>query len=335
MPTFGAELGMQAASGAIGTGMGLLLERHQDKRQLKQQGKLQALEITGQKEMSDYNYAKQLQMWEDTNFSAQMEQLKKAGLNPGLLYGMGGAGGATTGQPSGNVTGGKAAEQSQIQQSLEMGMQLQLLKAQKENIEADTANKKADLPVKGAQVGKIGAETASITQGIENQKAQELLTTAQTKIARLEALFKSETMEDAIDIVNSQRAKWITDIDIALTQLGVDRATAIQKSELLKNQVQEVISKTALNKAQEAATKAGVEQHWTEISQRWEQLSQSLRGLDQKDRELNIRDFEAEMKAKYPGAWNVIGRILNEAANGIGAIWGQKADTDRKPSQQK
>ena len=37
MPTFAAELGMQAASqaasGLIGTGMGLLLEGHNDRRQ--------------------------------------------------------------------------------------------------------------------------------------------------------------------------------------------------------------------------------------------------------------------------------------------------------------
>ena len=48
MPTFAAELGMQAASqaasGLIGTGMGLLLEGHNDRRQLRQQEKLQNLE---------------------------------------------------------------------------------------------------------------------------------------------------------------------------------------------------------------------------------------------------------------------------------------------------
>ena len=42
----------------------------------------------------------QMQMWEDTNYAAQVEQLKKAGLSIGLMYGKGGAGGATT-APSG------------------------------------------------------------------------------------------------------------------------------------------------------------------------------------------------------------------------------------------
>ena len=46
-------------------------------------------------------------MWKDTNYSAQMEELKKAGLNPGLLYGMSGGGATTIGTgvktTSGNI----------------------------------------------------------------------------------------------------------------------------------------------------------------------------------------------------------------------------------------
>ena len=72
MPTFAAGLGMQAASqaasGLIGTGLGLLLEGHNDRRQLRQQEKLQNLEIKGSKELTDYNAAKQLEMWKATNY---------------------------------------------------------------------------------------------------------------------------------------------------------------------------------------------------------------------------------------------------------------------------
>ena len=39
----------------------------------------------------------QMQMWKDTNYAAQVEEMKKAGLSIGLMYGKGGAGGATTG----------------------------------------------------------------------------------------------------------------------------------------------------------------------------------------------------------------------------------------------
>ena len=109
MPTFAAELGMQAASqaasGLIGTGMGLLLEGHNDRRQLRQQEKLQNLEIKGSKELTDYNAAKQLEMWKATNYPAQVEQMKLAGLNPALAYGMGGGGGVTPYRDWENIRG--------------------------------------------------------------------------------------------------------------------------------------------------------------------------------------------------------------------------------------
>ena len=51
-------LGADLASGAINGGLGLLLGRitanWQDKRQLKQQGELQKMQMAGQKEMMDY-----------------------------------------------------------------------------------------------------------------------------------------------------------------------------------------------------------------------------------------------------------------------------------------
>ena len=44
----------------------------------------------------------QLEMWEKTNYPAQVAQMRKAGLNPALMYGQAGAGGQLGGTaPSG------------------------------------------------------------------------------------------------------------------------------------------------------------------------------------------------------------------------------------------
>ena len=56
----------QGIQGAIGAGLGLLLQKGQDRRQIRQQEKLQALEIAGQKQLTDYNQKKALEMWEAT-----------------------------------------------------------------------------------------------------------------------------------------------------------------------------------------------------------------------------------------------------------------------------
>lgn len=134
--------------------------------------------------MTDYQYAKQLQMWKDTNYNAQKEQLKMAGLNPGLIYGMSGGGATTTGSGSGSVTGANAPTGGrEVQDIIGMGIQSALLKAQKENIEANTAKTKAEtenVPLTGRQT----------TAGTE-------LTQLQSKLAKIEAEIKKISEEIA------------------------------------------------------------------------------------------------------------------------------------------
>ena len=102
----------------IGGGLGLLgglFKRNNNG--LKNQQKLmqQAWEYEKEGKGLQYNYGQQaadaeykrnLQMWKDTNFGAQRNEMEKAGLSVGLMYGNGGgsaastAGGTAT-QPSG------------------------------------------------------------------------------------------------------------------------------------------------------------------------------------------------------------------------------------------
>ena len=119
--------------------------------------------LRGQQKALAQQNAAAMDIWEKTNYKPQMEQLEKAGLNPGLIYGMGGAGG-TLGGASGSVNSGT----NQIQgMGIQGAMQLALMKAQKENIEADTANKLAGK-------GKTEAETpgAAARSTMDAQEAE-------------------------------------------------------------------------------------------------------------------------------------------------------------------
>lgn len=167
MGAFISALGAQAASSAVGQILGMPLAAWNDRRQLRQQGRLSEQQMGFDKRMTDYNQQKQLEMWEKTGPQGQMEQLKKAGLNPGLIYGMGGAGGQTANVTPGNVQGAKApAGGGEVEAMTGMGIQSRLLKAQEEllqsqanlnNVEAakksgvDTENTKADTANKIAQ----------------------------------------------------------------------------------------------------------------------------------------------------------------------------------------
>jgi hypothetical protein len=160
--------GVGAASGALGIAQGLGLGRRAAERnQLEQQRKLS-------EQQASIQNAAQMKMWKDTNYEAQVGELKKAGLNPGLLYGKGGGGGTTTGA---GVGGGQAANAAAIQsantQSAGMGIQgamaikqMQLMESQAKNLDADTLDKlkkpagtEAGTVLAGAQKAKTEEET--------------------------------------------------------------------------------------------------------------------------------------------------------------------------------
>ena len=105
---------------------------------------------------ADAEYKRNLQMWKDTNFGAQRDEMKKAGLSVGLMYGNGGrqaestAGGDVM-QPSGpKMNPVEAALQQQA-----MGLQLKQIEAQNSLASAETAktlaeaNKIAGVDTKG------------------------------------------------------------------------------------------------------------------------------------------------------------------------------------------
>lgn len=254
MPNW-TDIGMGAAANvantAIGAGLGLMLEKHNDKRQIAQQQKLQALQIAGQKELTDYNTGKQMEMWRNTSYPAQMEMLKQAGLNPGLIYGMGGGGGQSTNIAQGNVTGAEAPKGGQ--EAMGMGMQMmqaQAIQSQIELTKAQTEKTKAEAGAIPTQVKKTEAETASITQGIENQKVQAELIEAQRYATNVAADINARSS-------NSQVANWAKDVEIKTEQIrqmmrdnGINDQLINEKIQALTAEYKSAAVDNALKEAQ-------------------------------------------------------------------------------------
>jgi hypothetical protein len=116
-------------------------------QQYRRQRRLMDLQHQNQRDLNQQGHQLQMDMWNQTNYGAQVEHMKKAGLSPGLMYGMGGGGGTTAGsQGGGSASGGNAVQMHPMDMA-----NLSLIKAQKDNIEADTKNKEADTGLKGTQ----------------------------------------------------------------------------------------------------------------------------------------------------------------------------------------
>lgn len=229
------QLAANTANTGVQTAMGLALEGHNDRRQLRQQQRLQALQMQGNKSMMDYSFQKQLDMWKATSYQAQVEQMKLAGINPALIYGMSGGGGQTTGTPQGSVTGADAPKGGQeIQTAIGMGLQMQLQKAQIQNIQAQTEKTKgesANLPATGE---KIKTETASLLQGIENAKSQKALTDIETELKQIEQYIKGKTQNMAISIISTAAQEANEKLEVLKNDRTISDATKQDKIDQIR-----------------------------------------------------------------------------------------------------
>lgn len=156
----GQAAGTAAGEGARGI-MGLVFGGVYNKRQVKQQRRMNEL----QKEMTDYNMEKQLEMWEKTGYGATKQQMKEAGLNPALMYGMGGGGGSQTA----SIAQGQA-QQAMSYEAAGMGMNLELLKSQI-NLQNAQAEK---VKVEAEKIG--GVDTENVKADTQNKVLQQVVT---------------------------------------------------------------------------------------------------------------------------------------------------------------
>lgn len=281
------DWGLQQAGNLVDTMTGLALEHHNDVRQFNQQSRLQGLQIQGQEALTDYNTQKQLQLWKDTSYPAQMQQLKAAGLNPALLYGGGGGGGQTAAIAQGTVSGADApkgggeviAQQAMGIQRQQVNMQMQLLQAQKENIEADTANKLSQVPgnqaepaLKQSQTGKNIQETKNLeTQGdilaverevqqkTQNSQIAQYFQGTEASMKQLEILRNSKNISDATVQTQIKQAK----ADLAATLIK-NALTAAQKTQT---------ERSTLDPGQQRRlTEEQIKAVWNSVQQGWDHL---------------------------------------------------------------
>lgn len=140
----GAAMMGQMAGGIIDIALaGTRAEKEQ-----QASARMQEMNLNAQKNYAQYMYDLEMKKWRNTNYKAQMEQMKMAGLNPALMYGMGGTGGASS-QTAGGAGASQASNQRfyDIQQSQNLALvqsQIELQKEQAENLTQETRAKRIE-----------------------------------------------------------------------------------------------------------------------------------------------------------------------------------------------
>lgn len=209
---WGTAIAEGAASTAIDAGMGLILGGINDRRQVRQQERLQDLQVKGQMRMTDYNMRKQKELWEATSYPAQVEMMNKAGINPALMYGSAGSGGSTA-IAQGSVQGGSAPTGGhELQDVKGMGLSLQMLQAQKRLLETQADKNEAEAnATKGVNtqatvqsITESQTRVDALLQGIDNAKQQNTIQKLEITLKNMENFEKQTSQKNRLGYIEYQ-----------------------------------------------------------------------------------------------------------------------------------
>lgn len=257
-------------SGALGLFGKLFGKKEPSKEELMKQAweyekEGMALQYQYGQQAADAEYQRNLDMWKATSYGAQAQEMEKAGLSKGLMYGNGGGQAASTAggdgmQPSGpRMNPVEAALQQQA-----MGLQLKQIEAQNKLANAETAKTLAEAN-KIAGVDTKGQELSNKWQEIENriQLSKENVAESNTKEAKANAdkaieLWKQEilnteylnkTQEERITKVAAEIAKIQNEGAVACSIADVNYHTAKKIQKEIENFYYDLVTKRMSSEA--------------------------------------------------------------------------------------
>ena len=178
-------MGLGMLGKAIGGMFGMMSENRANRRDSANAQK----QYENQRKLNQQGHDLQMDMWNKTNYKAQLEHMKGAGLNPGLMYGMGGGGGTTTGSQTGGsaskanaqqqmgIEGIMAASQAALNKSLgeKAEQEGNLAETRANEIKGDVVSPESQsrINLNSANMSQISKNIESLAQGISESKARE------------------------------------------------------------------------------------------------------------------------------------------------------------------
>lgn len=302
------QLGQEMAGNSANGVLGIALGAYNDKRQVQQQRRLQDLQLEGDKTRME----RQLQMWKDTSYGAQKEQMVKAGINPALLYGMGGGGGQTTGN-AGSSAGGTATQGggNEVLGMVGMGIQSKMAQAQVEVMQSQADLNKAQAEkTRGVDTAEGEARINSLTAGVENTKAQAILTGIQTEIAQVQAVVSRQTINDQMHTIENLANKSSAELsklqlDNQLSASQMNDKIKLLRQELVNAALQATAIKENINLTKEQINKIS-----NDILVNWGQLDVNAQNA-------NTQQKLQEFTTGHPDLQKLLGGAIQRIADAV------------------
>ena len=257
-----------AALGAINSVVNYANSNNDDERQQKYTLDLMKEQNRYNKESAAQNQEYAKEMFQYTGAAAKVKQLKEAGLNPGLIYGMGtNASGSTTGAAdiaatglgtAPNVTGNRANKIAQT------GMLLQLSKLQSE----------IDLNKSEAEANKAKASLENLQTNTEGLRQTGI--NLDNELKNIELNISNKSIDEKISMIRSAADKAVYEakgeigaMTSKLAQGSIDKATTDEQIKLVNLSIIKAYTEIAslksgikLNNEQIKELSARIQQNW-------------------------------------------------------------------------
>lgn len=338
------EMGLGAALGMaseVGSGiLGQLFAGQNTRRQLK-----------ANKEMASFNYELNKRMYNETNFnySRQVEEMKKAGLNPTMMFagGPGGAGGATAPTVQG-VSKSDAGEHPNGMQGIMAGLQAGMMEAQIEALRAGANKDNAEAgATQGYKKDSAEAQTNIFVQELENLKTDVKNKEALTSLTKVQQAYQEllnykqlATMEDDISFIKWQARNAEKQFEIAsnesyvlekskyaqISSIQAQAATSWLMTVLIKAQTKNVTEDTGLKVKQGQAIDKGMQLTDAQITEIGAKIQQKNVELLQGWRQLNID----QKRQRIEGVKNYVESLYKQHSLGFGLYAPPLYDMERQ-----
>lgn len=303
----------QTIGGILGIGGTLLGNQAKEKAQRQQfenEKSLMGLQAGYNKEQARYSQELAKEMWNYTNYENQKKHMEAAGLNPALMYGQGGGGGAST-------DGGEAQGVSMgTSQAVMMGLQAKAM-------ETEIAKSMAETAKIAAETEKVKTDTDLSKELTETQKTIQVLNTREaelttTNIAKANEQWKILTQQFRQEVVKGNIAEKTEQSQI--DQIGQEAINSVYKgleyftnaelNEEKKKQIREMV----LQGWKDLALKEwGTEIQEKQVNALVDKLVQEAKKIGQGielDQEKNLREWIYGGVNAGAGVINAIGDFL-------------------------
>ena len=198
-----------AGAGVAGGVLGMIGQKKRAKKAHNRNKELMGIQFANQQALNKQGQALQMKTWQDTGYGAQMNQMKEAGLNPGLMYGMSGGGGQTTGSQGG---GSASGNQAHAPMDIGASVQASLMAAQTGKIIAETNLLKNKSKTESGKIENMLSEKGDIFREqmaeaywkIQNSTGEKLMTETnkiweEAQLLNKQNKITKETMDDVIE----------------------------------------------------------------------------------------------------------------------------------------